>query len=343
MFSNAALGQPADQMFVLLFKSFKEKWNFINQEEYQCLSDEDLNDDFLKHLKDEAVIFATKCLQTSGKQPRDDYKEFLELTLLFLGEIPPRGKRFNTPGAFHHARWLSKVIYSIKIYMFRKQFKVMPKEEKALLSFNLFASLLYMSSWFSCRFPEDAAINDLSLLKKFDTYKSVDEKISQTATAALKRHLWYLSKELIGLSFFSNHVSSETKQKMISKLNTKPNAKIVKRLENVADIHLKSIEDFVTSRSLVIFERLGIDFPSLLATDPSIWDSLEAYKKGTIRIKGLRVVNDCAERGIALISTYNEKLTKNEEQRQYLLNIVQQHRDKFKSAKKSLLMQMNKD
>ena len=24
-----------------------------------------------------------------GKQPRDDYREFLELTALFLGEIPP--------------------------------------------------------------------------------------------------------------------------------------------------------------------------------------------------------------------------------------------------------------
>ena len=80
----------------------------------------------------------------------------------------------------------------------------MPKEEKRLLSFNLFASLLYMSSCFLSRVPENAAINDLLLLKKFETYKSVDEKISQTTTAALKRHLWYLSKELIGLLFFSN-------------------------------------------------------------------------------------------------------------------------------------------
>ena len=134
-------------------------------------------------------IFATKCLQTGGKQPRDDYREFLESTVLFLGEIPPRGKQFHTPGAFHacwlscafHVRWLSKVIYCIKIYMFRKQFKLISKEEKALLSFNLFKSPLYLSSWFSCTFPEDAAINDLSLLKKFETYKSFDEKISQTA------------------------------------------------------------------------------------------------------------------------------------------------------------------
>ena len=80
------------------------------------------------------------------------------------------------------------------------------KEEKLLLSFNLFAPILYMSLWFSCTFSEDAGINGISLLKKFDTYKPFEKKISQTAVAALKRHLWYLSKELIGLPFFSNPV-----------------------------------------------------------------------------------------------------------------------------------------
>ena len=180
-------------------------------------------------------------MQTGGKQPRDGCREFLELLVLLLGEIPPRGKQFNTPGAFHHAHWLSKVIFCIKISMFRKQFKLTSKEEKALLLIRSFASLLCLSSWFSCTFSEDAATNDLSLLRKFETFKSFDEKISPTAAAALKRHLWHLNEELIGLSFFPNHVSLETKQKMISKLNNKSNVKIMKQYGNVADIHLKSI------------------------------------------------------------------------------------------------------
>ena len=92
---------------VLIFKRFKEQLNFINQEENQCLSDEDLKDDRLKHLKDETVILATKCFQTGGKQPMYHHMEFLELTLLFLYEISPRGKQFNTSGVFHHGRWLS--------------------------------------------------------------------------------------------------------------------------------------------------------------------------------------------------------------------------------------------
>jgi len=48
-----------------------------------------------------------------------------------------------------------------------------------------------------------------------------------------------------------------------------------------------------------------------------------------MKVKQLRVVNDCAERGIALISTYNAALTKDESQKQYLLQLVATHRKKF--------------
>jgi hypothetical protein len=46
------------------------------------------------------IKFANK--QLEEQQPRDDYREFLELALTFLGEIPHRGVRFMTPGAMHH-------------------------------------------------------------------------------------------------------------------------------------------------------------------------------------------------------------------------------------------------
>jgi len=54
---------------------------------------------------------------------RDDYRELLELAVIFLGDTPTRGIYFQYPGAMHHARWSSKVIYSLQIFIFRKQFK----------------------------------------------------------------------------------------------------------------------------------------------------------------------------------------------------------------------------
>ena len=56
-------------------------------------------------------------------QPRDDRLEVLELFLL-LGRTPPRGAKFRAPGPVQHPRWLSKLFYTLKIWMFRKQFSL---------------------------------------------------------------------------------------------------------------------------------------------------------------------------------------------------------------------------
>ena len=55
-------------------------------------------------------------------QPHDDYCELLELTVVFLGDIPPRGVHFQYPGTIHHAHWMSRVIYSIKMWLFRTEY-----------------------------------------------------------------------------------------------------------------------------------------------------------------------------------------------------------------------------
>ena len=56
---------------------------------------------------------------------------------------------------------------------------------------------------------------------------------------------------------------------------------------------------------------------------------------------GLKVVNDLAERGIALIEEYNSLFTKDEEQKQYLLQIVQDNRSRFPDARKSTLTKID--
>ena len=65
---------------------------------------------------------------TLESQPRNDNEEFLELVIIFLGSVPERGIQFMAPGATHHARWVAKVIYSLKICMFREQFRLRKKE-----------------------------------------------------------------------------------------------------------------------------------------------------------------------------------------------------------------------
>ena len=64
--------------------------------------------------KDELLAFINTLLEPENleKLPRCDYKEFLELAKIFLGENIGRKKGYTyslqRPGADHHARWMSK-------------------------------------------------------------------------------------------------------------------------------------------------------------------------------------------------------------------------------------------
>jgi len=52
----------------------------------------------------------------------------------------------------------------------------------------------------------------------------------------------------------------------------------------------------------------------------------------------LRVVDDAAERGVRLVTDYSQILTKDEQQLQLLLQLVEEHRNKFPDMKKSTIV-----
>ena len=58
-------------------------------------------------------------------------------------------------------------------------------------------------------------------------------------------------------------------------------------------------------------------------------------------INVIKVVNDTAERGIALISDYNNVLTTDEDQKQHLYKVVTQKRKNFPSTSKKFLSNRN--
>jgi len=56
------------------------------------------------------------------------------------------------------------------------------------------------------------------------------------------------------------------------------------------------------------------------------------YLAGAEFVPMMKVVNDTADRGLAMMQSYNSILTKNEDQKQYLLQMVEQPRQKFPIA-----------
>jgi len=121
---------------VAIFKRFQLAWvtmdtKMFNSGTENCIVMGSIND-----VCDDIIKFSIDRLEEN--HPRDDYLELLKLTVIFLGGILPNGIHFKKPGAIHHARWMAKAIYSLKIYLFRKQFRLTVKKETALRNICIF-------------------------------------------------------------------------------------------------------------------------------------------------------------------------------------------------------------
>ena len=155
------------------------------------------------------------------QHPREDYRELLQLCLIFLGGKTEGSYHFRARGAIHNARLMMKGIYSLKMLLFRDQIKLTARERKGLLQVGLFVSLIYARYWHEATFPEKACANDLKLINLLQSY--CDSSIKDKALKAIKRHLWYLSEHLVVLAIFDNSVSDVTKAAMVANLTKEPN------------------------------------------------------------------------------------------------------------------------
>src|SRR6218665_3843428 len=128
--------------------------------------------------------------QLAMAQPRDDYTELIELSMIFLGQAPPRVIHFQAPGPMHHAHWMSTVLYSLKIWMFCGEFKLTAKEESNLREICLFCVLIYIKAWITAAMPMAAPKNDLQILRALLKQENRHPAISKATSEKLANHLW---------------------------------------------------------------------------------------------------------------------------------------------------------
>lgn len=154
-------------------------------------------------------------------QPRDDYRELLLLSLVFLDSCPTESVSFKCPGAMHHARWMSKAIYSLKIFIFREEFQLTIREKKNLRQVCTFVILFYIKVWYTSTSAIVAPNNDLEFIKKLISNKNIDPTVSRRACEKMIDHLWYLNEELAAISLFDRNVSMDVKKKWLKRLKIK--------------------------------------------------------------------------------------------------------------------------
>lgn len=267
----------------------------------------------------------------------------MELTSICLGAN--NGIKFRVPGPTHHARWMSKALYCLKIYLFREQFKLTEYEENSLASICAFIIRFYVKLWFNCTNPSKAPLQDLSFIKEIHEYRNFNKQISEIAIKKFCKHLWYLSEECIALTLFDDDVSYAMKQNIVEKIKNIDNCD--KETENLKRVHVRSSEinefirkelhDFVTANTIDFFGRFGIS-PQFLQVDPLYWRDTETYQKAKDIVINIKVVNDTAERGVKLMEEYNRILTNDEQEKQYLLQVVTDYKKQFDSHNKSSLI-----
>ena len=78
---------------------------------------------------------------------RGDYKEMSGVLVQYLGGSVKNFK-FEIPGADHHARWMSKVIYSLQLALLSDQYILKPEVMSKILECASFQSIIYCKYWF---------------------------------------------------------------------------------------------------------------------------------------------------------------------------------------------------
>ena len=132
----------------------------------------------------------------------------LVLSYLFLGGQYNEKFVMRNPGAFHLARWMAKGIYALKIFLYRSQFHLSAGELKAMGEISLFVSLIYSIPWNEAMLPTRAPLNDLLFMRDLKLGIPNQGNIADEALKAFKRHLWYISEELVVLPLFDDRIDT---------------------------------------------------------------------------------------------------------------------------------------
>jgi len=345
---------------VTLFTRFRKHFNLLqststNGDDFQCV---------LSHYESSAIdgtahAFTNMCqatvlnlAQSELLIRRDDYLEFIELCVLFLkGDTVGQDVKFKRPGALHKARWMAKLLYSIKICLLEQQIKLLPagtittqQQVSKMRDFVNFATLVYSQWWMTCHSSADAPWRHLEFFHTLIRYEIVHADISRSAVKALRNHLWYLTEEMVPLAIFSTSTPSATRRAIADSLIAIKPANGLKVPQHRSGMGFgkpvfpttisptTTLADLVGADSWFFFEILQLD-PAFLTEDVDAWSESAAYQTSLKNLQAVNVVNDCAERGVKLSADFLSS-AKGEEHYQNVLQVVERDRKKTPCLRK---------
>ena len=206
---------------VPLFKRLEKAWHQL-EIDYEDLRLFDYSSvpEWLAEEAEEVMRWGEEML-AKGTWPRADYQEFLQLVVVALGGRV-EGFRFRLPGADHHARWMSKGIYFLKIWLLSKIFVLSEEEEASLRRIVTFTLILYAKAWLLAPLSASAARNDLTFQMKVLRYREVEPKVAYEVLAVIRRHQWYLTGQAIPLALADLGLQVEERENLARTIHSMP-------------------------------------------------------------------------------------------------------------------------
>lgn len=330
-----------------LFENFRNEYfnnpQFKKSECAPCTIDNYFQNYLIDENRDELIEFCNHQLTIKQKHTRSDHIEMLKLTVIMLSEpneAQNQAINIYKPGPYNRARFLCRLLYTSKIYLYRSQLNLDQGLLNAIRAMLLFYFKVYLKNWFTATDATSAPRKDLQLLKELKAFEDICGK-AEAAFSKWTNHLWYLGEKVVALALFDPEVSIQMKIKMIERLERpstqkNPNKYSIDEEENVVSLDLSH---FVTKKTKKFFEILNLD-PSFLSEDPNNWIENQHYINACARVRMLTVVNDAAERSIALYKDYKEKV-KSSENMHDLLQVVESNRKEYgKRTRKEILSKL---
>lgn len=215
---EAKISQVANSPDIPFFKQLRDSWKNINAHNFES-GQNDLRKCLNKLEAKDLLKFYKEKLQ----EPilRNDYRELIELCILFLGGTRDVAK-IRPPGAMHQARWMARAIYSLKMFLLRAELKLSNMDKEALKDICLFVVIVYVKPWLHCVPAVQAPYQDLLFLKALKAYEAKNKIISKAALNKFSQHLWYLSEAMAAFALFDKDVNLDTKKKMVNNLDREP-------------------------------------------------------------------------------------------------------------------------
>ena len=326
-----------------VFQRFQNKWEHLPHSESEGL-----------HFpKTEVALIGTKEIIVDFCEDllkkgfiRCDYKELAELTLLYLtGDLQNGTFTFKRPGALHKARWMAKLLYSIKMVILSEKINQLSDKKSSpvfkrgqlekIKEFVKFSIYNYVPWWFKSPIASSAPYNDMMFINAIMVYSNINDDCSNAALKGISNHLWYLTEELVPLSLFSNAVDDNMKQKMANKLLSQEKQFFASRHGNShgkpnqpampSELNTESdLTIYVGPSSWSFFQATACstDFMYKPVTE---WENDHNYIKARHIVENMAVVNDAAERGVKLCHDFLDSARK-EDRLQDILQVVENDR-----------------